>query len=91
MIHHLGKTFFDNNTLNLYCDLENKYVIGLKYWLFEEFDGGVEEIPNMLGNFGWINLCQVNEVVYNNLIKQFYAKIRWRKCDYICEQHTGCI
>lgn len=60
----------------MYNDLDNKHVIGLKYCLFEDFDGGLEKIPNRLGNFGWLNLCQVNEVVYVEIVKQLYANLR---------------
>lgn len=52
LIDYLGKTFFDKGALALYNDLDNRHVIGLKYYLFEDFDSGLEKISNMLGNLG---------------------------------------
>lgn len=51
LIHHLGKTLFDENALNLYNNLENMNVTGLKYCLFENFDRELKETPP-----GWITL-----------------------------------
>lgn len=77
LILHMGKNFFDESALVLYNDLNNKHVVRLKYYSFEDFDGGLEEIPNRLGDFGWNNLCQVNEILYNDQVKQFYANLRF--------------
>lgn len=67
----MDKTFFDEGALALYNNLDNKRVIGLKYCLYEDFDGGFEEISIMLGNLGWDNICHVNEIVYMDLVKDF--------------------
>lgn len=65
---NLVRHFVDENALKLYHDLKNKSVIELKYCLFEEFDGGLGDNPRMLGNLGWVNIHQVNEIVYMDLV-----------------------
>lgn len=69
LIYYLGKTFFDRNAYNLDRDLKIKHIIVLRYCTFEEFDAGLEVIRDMLDQFGWVNLCQVNEFVFHNLVR----------------------
>lgn len=69
---NLSKTFFDEKSLNMYSDLENKNVIRLKYCVFDEFDGVLEDIHIMLSV-----VCEVNDITYVDLVKQFLVIWGW--------------
>lgn len=69
-IHQAGRTFFDEKSIKLYHDLENRHVIGLKYYAIEYFMGNFQVISQLIGTYGFTNLCQVKELVYHDLVRQ---------------------
>lgn len=52
------------------------WIIRLKYCAFDEFDGRIENMLTMLRALNLGKVCEANDIVYIDLVKQFYANLR---------------